>query len=125
MSTLISQYMAKEQELKRLREELVALENDERLKKELEFKDKLVQLMDEFNMKTRDVLAFVDPAKGENEGPSTNAGKKRRTRKLRVYKNPNTGEVVETRGGNNKMLKEWKSTHGNETVESWLTSISD
>lgn len=33
-----------------------------------------------------------------------------------------TGEVIETKGGNHKGLKEWKSEHGAETVESWLTS---
>jgi hypothetical protein len=38
-----------------------------------------------------------------------------------VYKNPHTGEVVETKGGNHKGLKEWKAEHGSATVESWLT----
>jgi hypothetical protein len=39
---------------------------------------------------------------------------------LKVYKNPHTGEVVETKGGNHKTLKEWKAEHGSATVESWL-----
>jgi len=32
----------------------------------------------------------------------------------------NTGEVVETKGGNHKTLKEWKSKYGSDKVESWL-----
>ena len=49
----------------------------------------------------------------------------RRKRKLKIYKNPNTGEVVETRGGNQKTLKAWKEEHGNDTVESWLVRVED
>lgn len=36
-------------------------------------------------------------------------------------KNPHTGEVVETKGGNHKTRKEWKAEHGSVNVESWLT----
>jgi hypothetical protein len=40
---------------------------------------------------------------------------------VKVYKNPESGEVVETKGGNHKTLKEWKAKYGSEKVESWLT----
>ncbi|MGN4048294.1 hypothetical protein [Pseudomonas sp. SM4] len=33
----------------------------------------------------------------------------RKPRELKVYKNPNNGEVSETKGGNHKALKEWKA----------------
>lgn len=46
---------------------------------------------------------------------------KRLQSQVKVYKNPNTGEVVETKGGNHKTLKEWNAQHGAATVESWLT----
>jgi hypothetical protein len=42
-------------------------------------------------------------------------------RQVNIYKNPHTGEVVETKGGNHKTLKEWKAEHGSATVKSWLT----
>ncbi len=45
----------------------------------------------------------------------------RKPRQVKVYKKPHTGEVVETKGGNQKTLKEWKAKHGADTVESWLT----
>lgn len=37
-----------------------------------------------------------------------------------VYKNPNTDEVVETKGGNHKVLKAWREQYGVEAVDSWL-----
>lgn len=42
----------------------------------------------------------------------------RKPRQLKVYKNPHSGEVVETNGGNHKTLKKWKTKHGAATVES-------
>lgn len=41
---------------------------------------------------------------------------------MTIYKNPESGEVVETKGGNYRTLKEWKAEYGSDTVESWLTS---
>jgi hypothetical protein len=37
-----------------------------------------------------------------------------------VYKNPETGETVESKGGNHKVLKAWKEQYGAEQVEGWL-----
>jgi hypothetical protein len=44
----------------------------------------------------------------------------RRARQVKVYKNPHNGEVIETKGGNHKLLKEWKAEYGSGKVESWL-----
>jgi hypothetical protein len=38
-----------------------------------------------------------------------------------AYTCTNSGELLETQGGNHKTLKEWKAEHGSTTVESWLT----
>src|SRR5690606_5257047 len=46
-----------------------------------------------------------------------------RARKVKQYKNPNTGETIETKGGNHKTLKSWKEQYGAETVESWATIL--
>ncbi|KPY02096.1 hypothetical protein ALO61_05192 [Pseudomonas savastanoi pv. nerii] len=35
---------------------------------------------------------------------------------MKLYKNPHSGEVVETTGGNHKVLKEWKAEYGSDTV---------
>jgi hypothetical protein len=44
----------------------------------------------------------------------------KRTRPMKRYSNPETGEVIETKGGNHTKLKEWKLKYGSATVEGWL-----
>ncbi|MDR5865989.1 histone-like nucleoid-structuring protein, MvaT/MvaU family [Halomonas koreensis] len=125
MSSLLSNYMQKEQQLKQLQGELERLENDERLKAELEFKTKLEELMQQFGKSASDVIELLDPKPAAAPKAAAPAGGGRRKRKLKIYKNPHTGEVVETRGGNQKTLKAWKDEFGAETVESWLVRTED
>jgi hypothetical protein len=47
----------------------------------------------------------------------------KRSRKMKQYSNPNTGEVIETKGGNQKTLKEWKAKWGGSVVEGWAKLI--
>ncbi|SDK96273.1 H-NS family protein MvaT [Pseudomonas delhiensis] len=107
-----------------LKEQLALLEklkNDSSLKKELEFKDQLQALMDEYGMNLRNVIDILDPQGTANTAAAAPAASApRRSRQLKVYKNPHNGEVVETKGGNHKTLKAWKQQYGAETVESWL-----
>ncbi|SDJ64874.1 histone-like nucleoid-structuring protein, MvaT/MvaU family [Billgrantia gudaonensis] len=123
--SLLSQYVQKEQQLKQIQEELEKLENDERLKAELAFKDKLEALMREFDKSAADVIGLLDPQGGAKPVAKSPATGGRRKRKLKIYKNPNTGEVVETRGGNQKTLKAWKDQYGQDTVESWLVRVEE
>lgn len=122
--SLLSEYMKKEQLLKQISEELKQLEGDQRLKTELAFKERLEALMKEFDKSAADVIEVLDPSP-QSSGSKSQAGAGRRKRKLKIYKNPQTGEVVETRGGNHKMLKAWKDEHGADTVESWLVRTED
>ena len=39
---------------------------------------------------------------------------------LKVYKNPETGERVETRGGNHRILKAWKLKYETANIEDWV-----
>ncbi|MCD6006808.1 histone-like nucleoid-structuring protein, MvaT/MvaU family [Halomonas sp. IOP_31] len=126
--SLLSEYMKKEQLLKQLSDELKQLEGDQRLKSELDFKERLEALMKEFNKSASDVIDMLDPKPQDSGSASkSNAASTsgRRKRKLKIYKNPHTGEVVETRGGNQKTLKVWKDEHGADTVESWLVRTED
>ena len=122
--SILNTYMQKEQQLKQLQEELDRLKNDDRLKAELEFKDKLEALMREFDKSAADVIKLLDPKPTTAKTASTTSTG-RAKRKLKIYKNPNTGEVVETRGGNQKTLKAWKEEYGAETVEGWLVRTED
>lgn len=117
--SLLNQYMEKEQLLKKLQDELSSLEQDQRLKKELEFKARLESLMDEYDKRSEHVIELLSPSGGSAKAVPVSTAQ-RKKRKLKVYKNPHTGEVVETRGGNQKTLKVWKEEFGPETVESWL-----
>ncbi len=121
--SLLNEYMQMEQQLKSLQQNMEKLQNDKRLKAELEFKNKLEALMSEFDKSTADVIALLDPKPASGAAKSAAGG--RRKRKLKIYKNPNTGEVVETRGGNQKTLKAWKDQFGGDTVESWLVRVEE
>ncbi|MEC9483938.1 MAG: histone-like nucleoid-structuring protein, MvaT/MvaU family [Halomonas sp.] len=126
--SLLSEYMKKEQLLKQLNKEIEQLESDPRLKSELEFKKRLESLMDEYAKSSSDIVELLAPTRREPAAPSKAKppkGDGRRKRKLKIYKNPNTGETVETRGGNHKTLKAWKEEHGADTVESWLVRTED
>lgn len=115
--------MSKLAEFKRLEVQLAAqlkqldaLRNDGELKREIQFEEKLRALLAEYGMSLRNVIAILDPTP---LSAVVIAGQ-RRARQLKVYKNPNTNEVVETKGGNHKVLKAWKEQYGVEEVESWL-----
>ncbi|MDO0945086.1 histone-like nucleoid-structuring protein, MvaT/MvaU family [Chromohalobacter israelensis] len=124
--SLLSEYMKKEQLLKQLSEELQQLEKDQRLTSELEFKEKLEALMKEYDKSPAAVIEMLDPQPESRSKPAAQTNTAgRRKRKLKIYKNPNTGEVVETRGGNQKTLKAWKDEYGNDTVESWLVRVEE
>ena len=124
--SLLSEYMKKEQLLKQLSEELQQLEKDQRLTSELEVKEKLEALMKEYDKSPAAVIEMLDPQPESRSKPATQTNTAgRRKRKLKIYKNPNTGEVVETRGGNQKTLKAWKDEYGNDTVESWLVRVEE
>ncbi|MGM0913563.1 MAG: histone-like nucleoid-structuring protein, MvaT/MvaU family [Pseudomonadota bacterium] len=125
--SLLNDYMQMEQQLKELQSNLDKLQNDKRLQSELEFKDKLETLMKEYDKSAADVIALLDPkpAAASPKAASSSATGTRRKRKLKIYKNPNTGEVVETRGGNQKTLKAWKDEFGSDTVESWLVRVEE
>jgi hypothetical protein len=118
--SLINTYRATEEAIKELQEKLKALSSDDKLQKELEFEGKLRALMGEYQKSLRDIIALIDPDTRASKAPRAGkptAGK--RTRKVKQYKNPNTGEVIETKGGNHKTLKEWKAKWGAAVVEGW------
>ena len=116
----INDYYQKKQLMEKLSEELAQLEQDQALKGELDFENKVRDLMKEYKKAPKDVLQIlsaIDPTIGG--GKATAAGGSRAKRPMKTYKNPHTGEVVQTRGGNHKTLNEWRKKHGKEAVQSW------
>ncbi|HBP0221229.1 TPA: DNA binding protein [Pseudomonas aeruginosa] len=117
--SLINEYRNTEQTIKELQARLASLQQDSRMKAELEFDTKLRSLMSEYNQSLRDIVILLDP-QAQTRDSKSQPTSGRRERKLKRYLNPNTNEVVETKGGNNKVLKQWKSQFGADVVESWL-----
>ena len=123
----ISSYYEKQKAVQQLQEELQKMEADKELKKELDFKEELGKLMDKYGKSGKDmleVLAALDPAVknkiDQGGGSSSNDGRKKRP--LKTYRNPHTGEVVQTRGGNHKTLNAWRQQYGKEEVARWQES---
>lgn len=117
----LAEFRALEQQLAAQMAELEALKNDGALKKEIEFEQKLRDLLGEYGYSLRNVIAILDPqAANRRSAPAVQTKAERKPRQVKQYKNPHNGETIETKGGNHKVLKEWKAKWGADEVESWL-----
>lgn len=116
--SIIAEYKALEAQIAEQQARLEALKNDQKLQKEIEFEKKLRALLAEFGYSLRNVIALLDPGAGKTAAAPAKGA--RRERAIKRYKNPSTGEVIETKGGNHKILKAWKAEHGADAVEAWL-----
>ncbi|MEE4996282.1 histone-like nucleoid-structuring protein, MvaT/MvaU family [Pseudomonas alliivorans] len=108
---------------KHLAEQLQALETmkgNEGLKKEIEFETKLRKLLEQYGFSLKHIINLLDPKALARSTSAEKPSGTRKPRDLKVYKNPNTGEVIETKGGNHKALKAWKAEYGSGVVEGWL-----
>ncbi|MGC8099440.1 histone-like nucleoid-structuring protein, MvaT/MvaU family [Metapseudomonas otitidis] len=116
--SIVAEFKALEAQIAEQQKRLEALKDDEKLKKELEFESKIRALLAEYGYSLRNIIALLDPA--ASKGAAAPAKGQRRQRVLKRYKNPSTGEVLETKGGNQKTLKAWKQAFGADVVEGWL-----
>lgn len=76
--------------------------------------------MTEYGKLSREVCEMLDPSYSSQASSQKSSKVGRKKRPLKVYKNPHSGEVVETRGGNHKVIQGWKAEFGNEEVSSWV-----
>lgn len=118
----LAEFRKLEQQLAAQLAELETLKNDSGLQKEIEFETKLRNLLGEYNFSLREIVSILEPQSGSRRGAPAVAEKStRKARSVKVYKNPHSGELVETKGGNHKTLKAWKAEYGSAEVESWLS----
>jgi hypothetical protein len=115
----LAEFRAAEKALQEQLAQLESLKNDAGLKKEIEFEEKLQALMKSYGKGLRDIISILDPNPGKAAAGAP-APKQRRARVVKVYHNPHTGELIETKGGNHRGLKAWKEQYGAATVDSWL-----
>ncbi|HET8800780.1 MAG TPA: histone-like nucleoid-structuring protein, MvaT/MvaU family [Marinobacter sp.] len=116
----INDYYQKKQLMEKLAAELDQLEKDQALKSELDFEKDVRALMKKYDKSPKhvlQVLAAIDPSVAGAKGDTSTGTRAKRP--MKTYKNPHTGEVVKTRGGNHKTLNEWREKHGKEAVQSW------
>lgn len=66
------------------------------------------------------IAPHLGKASGKAAASSSAVRTPRKARAVKTYKNPHSGDTVKTKGGNNKVLKEWKAQYGANVVESWL-----
>ena len=116
----LAEYRQLEKHLAEQLQALEALKSDGALKKEIEFETKLRELLSQYGFSLKHIVNLLDPQSSARGKAPVQAPGTRKPRELKTYKNPHTGEVVETKGGNHKTLKEWKTKHGSDDVESWL-----
>jgi len=121
----INEYRITAEKIKQLQNKLQNLSADNSLKQELEFEQKLRDLMEQYNKTSTDVIYILEPdprilRRIKSKGNNLNL-----TRKTKRYLNPHNQEVIETKGGNHKILKEWKAKYGSDVVEGWSVLIKD
>lgn len=120
----LAEFRKLEQDLAAQLAALESMKSDSDLQAEMQFESKLRGLLAEYGYSLRDVISLLDPNSAKRGKPAPLAAAEKGTRKareLKVYKNPHSGEIVETKGGNHKLLKAWKNEHGSDVVESWLS----
>ena len=121
MSRLV-EFRKLEQQLAEQLAELESMKSDSGLKKEMEFESKLRALLGEYGFSLKNIISILDPEAGRRTSTLIAPVKAaRKARDVKIYKNPNSGELIETKGGNHRQLKEWKIEFGADGVESWRT----
>ncbi len=118
----LAEFRQLEQQLAAQLAELEALKGSSELQKEIQFETKLRDLLGEYGFSLRDVINLLDPQAGRRAAAPAVAEKApRRARQVKQYRNPHSGEVIETKGGNHTQLKQWKAEYGSDVVETWLS----
>ncbi len=117
----LAEFRQLEQQLAAQLAELEALKGSSELQEEIQFETKLRNLLAEYGYNLRDVINLLDPQAGRRSVPAVADKAPRRARQAKRYKNPHSGEIIETKGGNHRQLKEWKAQYGGDEVESWVS----
>lgn len=118
----LAEYRKLEQQIAQHAEQLKALQGDPKLQTELEFETKLKALLEANSKSLADVISILEPYRASRSSATKPEKSTRRPRQVKTYRNPLTGETVQSKGGNNRLLGAWKAQFGHEEVESWAQS---
>ena len=116
-----------ERKMAQLESELKNIEKSAAFRKESAFMKALNNLMKKHGYSKSDLITLLqsDSPTPTKRGRKKSAAKKRKARKLKIFKNPKTGEIVKTRGGNHKVLKSWKAKYKLSNIDDWLVETKD
>ncbi|WP_160109243.1 histone-like nucleoid-structuring protein, MvaT/MvaU family [Pseudomonas izuensis] len=117
----LAEFRKLEQKLAAQLAELESMKGDSGLKAEMEFESKLRALLGEYGFSLQNIITLLDPQAGRRSPLAAVSKSARKARDVKIYKNPNSGELIATKGGNHRQLKEWKTEFGAEVVDSWRT----
>ncbi|WP_052393289.1 histone-like nucleoid-structuring protein, MvaT/MvaU family [Pseudomonas rhizosphaerae] len=122
----LTEYRRLEQQSTEQRSRLDELRSDPTVEKEMEFEGKLHELLYPHGKGLDDMVDRLDPRFSRVQGGqvAVPAKRSRQARRVKVYRNPLTGEIVESKGGNNRLLAAWKAQFGHEELESWVKWLS-
>lgn len=113
--SLLERYYERKKALVRLQQEIAELESSPAVIKALEFESRVRALLDEYGLSGDQALTLLGAKKADENLERA----PRKPRSLMVFKNPHTGESIETKGGNHKGLKKWRDQYGADAVASW------
>lgn len=82
------------------------------------FTASLAVLILKYGVSKDDVFLAVDKLL-----PSSPKAKSRKRHLVKVYKHPQTGEIVKTRSVRNKRLAAWKAEFPNEKIAQWVVDV--
>lgn len=110
--TLLQRYRQAEAQLARLLERRRRLAEDPSLQRDLEFEQRLLQLLAENRIDQVEALAIVRSALPRScQQPAIR------------YRHPGTGEVLEDRGDSTARIAAWRLQYGEGTVASWKVQL--
>lgn len=66
--------------------------------KKIEFEEQLKKFMSEYGKSLKEFVAILEPSFSSETRRGGPVGGQRKARELKIYKNPHSGEVVETKG---------------------------
>lgn len=102
------------------------LVHDPEIVKAFDFLARLDALAKKYQFIPKDIISLLDPSyaivhpESDSDKTVQSVLRKRKPRAMKRYRNPHTGETLQTKGANHKLLKEWKATYGAAVVEGWL-----
>ena len=113
---------ALEKQKAQIEKELKNIERSAAFKKENAIRRSLDILMKKHGCSKNDLIVLLQGSSSAcaKSGRKPTKASTRKPRMLKIYENPTTGETVETRGGNHKVLNAWREKYKSANIEDWI-----